>query len=185
LIIILARYKLTLHFSIPLYTILTGRIYHTMQREKLYNLHKTTYFAVLLFVSRLDKILAIKLRLCEKDNFFDTWQTKLLLFQRCITKINYQKRNKIHHEMQREKLYNLHSKAYCNCFKKRKILCDQFLQCSKSGSSRLCIFWKQDVQLRNKLSCVDCRAFRAVSYSMFWSLIQYINERKVNLSHPL
>jgi hypothetical protein len=43
-----------------------------MQREKLYNLHKSTYFIVALFVFRMDKILAIKLLPWEKDNFFDT-----------------------------------------------------------------------------------------------------------------
>jgi hypothetical protein len=42
-----------------------------MQREKLYNLYKTIYFIIVLFGSRLDKILAIKLPSCEKDNFFD------------------------------------------------------------------------------------------------------------------
>jgi hypothetical protein len=109
-----------LQFSTPLYTVLKGRIYHMMQREKLYNLHKTIYFIVVLFGSRLDKILAIKLPSCEKDNFFDIWQIKFLLFHRSITKIVYQKRNKIHHKMQREKLYNLHSKAYCNCFQKEE-----------------------------------------------------------------
>jgi hypothetical protein len=109
-----------LQFSIRLHTILKGRIYDTMQREKPYNLHKTTYLVVVLFVFRLDKILATKLPSCEKDNFLDTWQIKFLLFHRSITKIVYQKRNKIHHKMQREKLYNLHSKAYCNCFQKEE-----------------------------------------------------------------
>ncbi len=52
-------------------------------------------------------------------------------------------------------------------FKKGKILCDQFLQYSKSGPSKLCLFLKQEVQLQNKWSCVNCRAFRAVSYGMF------------------
>ncbi len=107
-----------MEFSIPFYTVLKGRIYHTMQREKLYNLHKTTYFIVVLFGSRLDKILAIKLSSCEKDNFFDIRQIKFLLFHRSTTKIVYEKRNKIHHKMQCEKLYNLRSKVYCNCFQK-------------------------------------------------------------------
>ena len=39
--------------------------------------------------------------------------------------------------MQREKLYNLQSKAYFNCvvfvFKKRKILCEQFLSLQKKS----------------------------------------------------
>jgi hypothetical protein len=90
-----------------------------MQREKLYNLHKTIYFIVVLFGSRVDKILAMKLPSCEKDNFFDTGQIKFLLFHRCITKIVYHKGNKIYHKMQPEKLYNLHSKAYCRLFSKR------------------------------------------------------------------
>jgi hypothetical protein len=32
----------------------------------------------------------------------------------------YEKKNKMHHKMQREKLYNLHSKGYCICFQKKK-----------------------------------------------------------------
>ncbi len=108
-----------------------------------------------------------------------------MLFHRFITKMLYQKKNKIHHKMQREKLYNLTVKVIVIVFKKRKILCDQFLQCPKSGPSKLCPFWKQKVQLWNRWSCVNCRAFRAASYGMFWSLMQCIKGRKINLSHPL
>ncbi len=43
-----------------------------------------------------------------------------MLLHRFITKILYQKKNKMHHKMQREKLYNLHSNGYCNCFQKEK-----------------------------------------------------------------
>jgi len=107
-----------LQFSILLCTVLKGRIHHMMQREKPYNLHKNTYLVVAFFVSRLGKILTIKLPSWEKDNFFDRWQIRFLLFYHSITKTVYQKRNKIHHKMQREKLYNLHSKVYCNCFQK-------------------------------------------------------------------
>jgi hypothetical protein len=35
-----------------------NRIYHKMQREKLYNLHKTAYFIVALFVFKMGKILS-------------------------------------------------------------------------------------------------------------------------------
>ncbi len=124
-------------FSISLYTILKGRIYHTMQREELYNLHKTTHFVVVLFVSRLDKILTIKLSSCEKDNFFDTWQIKFLLLHRSIMKIFYQKRNKMHHKMQREKLYNLHSQAYCNCFQNEENSLWQVFVILKIGSFKI------------------------------------------------
>jgi hypothetical protein len=32
----------------------------------------------------------------------------------------YQKKNKTHQMMQREQLYNLNSKVYCNCFEKKE-----------------------------------------------------------------
>ena len=91
-----------------------------MQREKLYNLHKTTYSVVVLFVSRVDRILASEPPSCKKDNIFDIWQPKFLLSHPSITKAGYQKRNTTQHEMQREKLYNLHSNADCNCFQKEE-----------------------------------------------------------------
>ena len=156
-----------------------------MQREKLYNLHKTTYSIVVLFISRVDRILASEPPSCKKDNIFDIWQLKFLLSHRSITKVGYQKRNTTQHEMQCERSTISTATLIVIVFKKRKILCDQFLQYSKFGPLRHCLFWKQEVQLRNKLSCVNCRAFRAVAYGMFWSLIQYVNERKINLSHLL
>jgi hypothetical protein len=59
------------------------------------------------------------------------------------------------------------------------------LQCPKSGPSKLCPFWKQKVQLRNRWSCVNSRAFRAASYGMFRSFMQFIMGLKINMSHPL
>jgi hypothetical protein len=102
------------------FILLIPRSFNGKEAGNVFNLHKTIYFIVVLFGSKLDKILAIKLPSCEKDNFFDIWQIKFLLFHRSITKIVYHKRNKIHHKMQREKLYNLHSKAYCNYFQKEE-----------------------------------------------------------------
>ncbi len=94
-----------------------------MQREKLYNLHPTTYFIGALYVFIMDKLLSVKVLPWEKDNFFDTERIHFLLFHRSITKILYQKKSKIHHKMQREKLYNLHSKADCNWFSTREKFC--------------------------------------------------------------
>jgi hypothetical protein len=91
----------------------TTNIYHKMQCEKLYNLYKTTYFIVALFVSKMDKIWAIKFRPCEFDNVSDTRRMHFCYFITCYA---LSKENKIHHTMQREQLYNLHSKACYDCF---------------------------------------------------------------------
>ena len=40
-----------------------------MPREKLYNVHKTTYFIAALFVFKTDKILSVKFRLCKNTTF--------------------------------------------------------------------------------------------------------------------
>ena len=69
--------------------------------------------------------------------------------------------------------------------KKRKIACDKFWQYSKSGLSKLCLCLKQEVELWNKWSCVNDRAFRAASYGMFWSLVQFVKQRKISLFHSL
>ena len=185
MVIILARCKFTLYFSIPLYTRLKGRIYHTMQREKLYNLHTTTYSVVVLFVSRVDRIWRANLHHAEKITFLTYGNPNF------CDLIVLSRKQVIKREIQHSTRCSVKSSTIFTAtlivivFKKRKILCDQFLQYSKFGPLRHCLFWKQEVQLRNKLSCVNCRAFRAVAYGMFWSLIQYVNERKINLSHLL
>ncbi len=38
---------------------------------------------------------------------------------------------------------------------------------SKIGRIEFCFFWKQKVQLKNKWSYINCRAFHATSYSTF------------------
>jgi len=46
------------------------KIYHKMQREKLYNLHRTANFAVVLFVVKIDKILINQILTLRKRYFF-------------------------------------------------------------------------------------------------------------------
>jgi hypothetical protein len=41
-----------------------------MQREKLYNLHKTATFTVALFVLKIDKILNDQISMLQKSRFF-------------------------------------------------------------------------------------------------------------------
>jgi hypothetical protein len=89
-----------------------------MQHEKLYNFHKITYFLVALFVLKINQILSDQISTMEKYNIF--WYTTNSFFYLIILSPDmlYQKKNKIHQKMQREKLYNLPNKAYCNCFEK-------------------------------------------------------------------
>ncbi len=156
-----------------------------MQREKLYNLHKTTYFIVALFFSEWTKF--------WRSNFYHEKKITFLIHNEsifCYFIVSSRKcfiRRKIKYttrcSVKSSTIFTV--KVIVIVFKKRKILCDQFLQCPKSGPSKLCPFWKQKVQLWNWWSCVNCRTFHAASYGMFWSLMQCIKGLKINLSHPL
>ena len=51
--------------------------------------------------------------------------------------------------------------------KERKILYDQFLQRPKFDHSKPCPFWKEKVQLENKWSYGNCKAFHTSSCGIF------------------
>ena len=95
-------------------------MYHKMQREKLFNLHTATYFIAAIFVFEIDKILSNQVVKMRKRQCFRYTTNSFLLFHCLSPDMLYQKKNKIHHKMQREKLYNLHSKAYCRLFSKKE-----------------------------------------------------------------
>ena len=87
--------------------------------------------------------------------------------------------------MQREKLYDLHNKVYCNCFEKNGNSMRSVFTTAKVRSLKTLSILKKKVQLENKWSYGNCRAFHAASYGIFWLLIQCIKRLKTNLSHTL
>ena len=134
-----------------------------MQRGKLYNLHKIAYFIVALFVFKMDKILSDQISIVRKWDFFLYKMNSFSLISSYYHLICFVKKNKI----QREKHYNLQraikkrwneKKTNSSCIKNNLIFAP-----SKFDSSKFCPFWKQKVQLENKLYFVCCRAFHAAS----------------------
>jgi hypothetical protein len=84
------------------------KIYHKMQREKFYNLRKTAYFIVALFVLITSKILSDQFSTLQKRYFFGTRWIHFFSFHLFITWYFLFKKNKMHQKMQREKPYKLY-----------------------------------------------------------------------------
>jgi hypothetical protein len=88
-------------------------------------------FYICSFSFQNDQILSYWFSILRKWCFFGRRCIHFCLFHIFITWYLLFKENKIHHRMQREKLYNLQSKAHFNYLllvsKKSKILCNQFL----------------------------------------------------------
>jgi hypothetical protein len=122
--------------------LLRNKIYHKMQHKKLYNLHKIAYFIVALLVFKMNKILSDQFSSVRKRYF----RYKINAFFRISSfchLISLSKKYKIHHKMQREKLYNLQRKAYFNCVllvKKNRILSDQFSKPRKKSCEEKFLF---------------------------------------------
>ena len=55
-----------LHSIFHHFALLKNKIYQKIQYEKLYNLHKTAYFIVALFVFKMDKILSDQISTARK-----------------------------------------------------------------------------------------------------------------------
>src|ERR1700722_13081799 len=92
-----------------------------MQREKLYNPQSKAYFNCILFVFKNSKILCDQFSLLRKNPFFSTrTRNCFFLISSFYHLICFRKKNKIYYKMQDEKLYNLPSKAYCNCSQKKQ-----------------------------------------------------------------
>ena len=134
-------------FHIISYVLLQNKIHHKMQREKLYNLQRIVYFNCVLFVLKKKQNSVGPVFAVAKKSFFST-QTRnfLFLISYFYHLIRFIKKE-IYHNIQREKLYNLHSKAYCDCFQKKQNSVWPIFARSKSGRSKFCPFWKQKVQL--------------------------------------
>jgi hypothetical protein len=119
-----------------------------MQREKLYNLHKTTYFIAALFSFKMDKILSNQISAMEKDNVFDTQRMHSCYFIVSSPILGFIKRKRKYTARCSVKSSTIYTvKIIVNVFRKRKILCDEFPQCPKFAPSKLCPFWKQKVPL--------------------------------------
>jgi hypothetical protein len=85
-----------------------NKIYHKMQREKFYNLRKTAYFIVALFVLIRSKILSDQFSTLQKRYFFGTRWIHFFPFHLLVTWYFLFKKNKMHQKMQRKKPYNLY-----------------------------------------------------------------------------
>ena len=99
-----------------------------MQREKLYNLHKTAYFIVALFVFKMHKILINQISTVRKQCFLWYKMNSFFVISSSHQPICFIKeKNKLYQKMQREKLYNLQRTAYfIYAHFMSKILYDQF-----------------------------------------------------------
>ncbi len=76
--------------------------------------------------------------------------------------------------MQREKLYNLHNKAYCNCFQKQAKCCATNFRTVKMWLLKVLSILKRKSTTIKKWSYVNRRAFHAVPCGIFCFLIKRI-----------
>ncbi len=149
-----------------------------MQRQKLYKLHKATYFIVAIFVLKTKKALSDQISTLLKDHVFPREQEIIFfLISSLYQLIYFRKKNKIYYKMQRGKLYNLQSKVQFNCvlsvLKKGKIPCDQYSTSRKNHSFNT--NEKFLFSYLSKLCFVNYRTFHAASCDIYFFLRRHVS----------
>ncbi len=92
-----------------------NKMYHKMQREKLYNLHTKVYFNYIFFVSKKNQNSVQSIFAIVKKTFSKRTRILFFLFYLFIAWYVFFEKNQMYHKMQREKLYNLQTEVYLNC----------------------------------------------------------------------